>query len=191
MYEPDYDMLVNKVRVLPENYVPGILRTPDILFQAEDGDPRKQMEYKAAAAAELLFAQSRRDGCCLFGVSGYRSYERQRQLYEAQKDNSYVAKPGTSEHQTGLALDVSCPEVNLELTEEFANTDEGRWLCQNAALYGFIIRYPRDKEEITGYPWEPWHIRYVTKGLALYLRMTGLTLEEYHRCFVTAPFGVP
>ena len=94
----------------------------------------------------------------------------------------FVAEPGTSEHQSGLALDVSCPSIHMELSERFSATGEGRWLKKNAPLYGFILRYPKSKEEITGIPYEPWHIRYVTKPLASWLTITNLTLEEYH-CF--------
>ena len=95
--------------------------------------------------------------------------------------NQYVAKPGTSEHQTGLALDVSSPEVDYELEEIFAETPEGKWLAVYAPMFGFILRYPKGKENITGYAYEPWHIRYVGKSLSLYLSLTGMTLEEYHQ----------
>ena len=113
----------------------------------------------------------------LYGISGYRSYQCQKQLYG---QNPYVAAPGTSEHQSGLALDVSCAEAGFALTEEFAFTSEGSWLSRNASLFGFIIRYPKGKENITGFPWEPWHIRYVTRALSNYLALTGQTLEEYY-----------
>ena len=112
-------------------------------------------------------------------VSGYRSYQRQKELFTG---SPFVAEPGTSEHQSGLALDVSCPSIHMELSERFSATGEGRWLKKNAPLYGFILRYPKNKEEITGIPYEPWHIRYVTKPLASWLTITNLTLEEYH-CF--------
>ena len=69
----------------------------------------------------------------------------------------------------------------MELEESFADTDEGRWLKAYAPMFGFIIRYPKGKEAVTGYAWEPWHIRYVSKSLALYLALTGLTLEDYHK----------
>ena len=141
-------------------------------------DPKRLLEEKAARAALELIARSRMEGLNLFCISGYRSYKRQEELYNG---NPYVAAPGTSEHQSGLALDLSCPEIFLELTESFAHTREGIWLKKYAPLYGFIIRYPKNKEYITGFPWEPWHIRYVTKPLASYLTLTGLTLEEYYQ----------
>ena len=93
----------------------------------------------------------------------------------------YVAKPGTSEHQTGLALDISSPGGGYELEEVFGETAEGKWLAVYAPMFGFVVRYPKGKEKITGYAYEPWHIRYVGKSLSLYLALTGLTLDEYHQ----------
>ena len=114
-------------------------------------------------------------------VSGYRSYETQENLYNKyvkkdgeKKANTYSAKPGESEHQTGLAFDIG------SVDRSFANTIEAKWLAENAYLYGFIIRYPKDKEEITGYNYEPWHLRYVGQELAKYLKKNNLTLEEYY-----------
>ena len=98
---------------------------------------------------------------------------------ELYTGSPYVAAPGTSEHQSGLALDLSCPAIRMQLIPEFSHTPEGQWLARNASLYGFILRYPKNKESITGVPYEPWHIRYVTRELAGYLKLTGLTLEEY------------
>lgn len=183
----DCTCLVNRKYRLNRDDIPEFLVEPDILFDAPEGDCRRMLAFPAARAAEKLFRSGREQGMLLYGISGYRSFERQEKLYrerlkEVSREyvESHLAPPGASEHQTGLALDVSCPAAGLELTEKFADTKEGRWLVTNAPLFGFIIRYPRGKEEITGYAWEPWHIRYVTKSLALYLSLTGLTLEEYH-----------
>ena len=88
-------------------------------------------------------------------------------------------KPGQSEHQSGLAADVSSPSVNYALTESFGKTDEGIWLAQNAHKFGFIIRFPDGKESITGYLYEPWHIRYVGESVATEIYAKDLTLEEY------------
>ena len=148
-------------------------------FEAAPGDPKRLLEYQAAKAASQLFHACHRCGLNLWAVSGYRSYQRQKELFTG---SPFVAEPGTSEHQSGLALDVSCPSIHMELSERFSATGEGRWLKKNAPLYGFILRYPKSKEEITGIPYEPWHIRYVTKPLASWLTITNLTLEEYH-CF--------
>lgn len=172
-----YTQLVNIDHPLACDYVPRDLVAVNIPFDAPLGSSKRMLCRQAAEAAEELFERSLDMNLCLFGISGYRSYKRQIQL---NTGSPYVAPPGASEHQTGLALDVSCPAVSLELTESFADTAEGQFLRDYAPLYGFILRYPKGKEKITGYAWEPWHIRYVTKSLALYLSLTGMTLEEYH-----------
>lgn len=172
-----YFQLINKEHPLPADYIPENLVDLGLPFDALPGEQKRLLEEKAAYAVLELISRSRREGLNLYCISGYRSYDRQAELYNG---NSYVAMPGTSEHQSGLALDLSCPSVYMELTEDFAETKEGIWLVGHAPLYGFILRYPKNKEEITGVPYEPWHIRYVTKPLASYLAITGLTLEEYH-----------
>ena len=183
----DATILVNRSHRLSRNAIPQLLVEPEIFFDAPAGDARRLLEASAAKAAEKLFARGKEEGIYLCGISGYRSYERQEMLYRAKAEQQekeapvlWVAPPGASEHQTGLALDVSCQAVGYELEERFAETKEGRWLKRCAPLFGFILRYPKGKEHITGYGWEPWHIRYVTRSLALYLTLTGLTLEEYY-----------
>lgn len=172
-----YFRLINKEHPLPADYVPENLVDLGLPFDAFPGEEKRLLEEKAAYAVLELISRSRREGLNLCCISGYRSYTRQAELYTG---SSYVAPPGTSEHQSGLALDLSCPSVHMELTEDFSETKEGIWLSGHAPLYGFILRYPKNREEITGVPYEPWHIRYVTKPLASYLSITGLTLEEYH-----------
>lgn len=176
--------LVNSSYPLPADYIPPDLTEPDIPFDAPAGHPKRLLSAPAAFAAGQLFAAAKKERLFLCGISGYRSYQRQKELYLQKGQSPWVAPAGTSEHQTGLALDVSCIHADLDLTESFACTPEGLWLLRNAPLYGFIIRYPKGKEAITGYPWEPWHIRYVTRSLALYLSLTGMTLDEYQalRC---------
>lgn len=193
----DCTILVNRTHRLKPEYIPPCLTEPSILFDAPSGNPKRLLSIPAAQAVSRLFAAGKKQGIFLYGISGYRSYERQKELYESrlkEADSSYVnlylAPPGASEHQTGLALDVSCPAAGLQLEDCFSQTKEGQWLCANAPLFGFVLRYPKGKEMITGYAWEPWHIRYVTKSLALYLSLTGLTLEEYyeHHKFVRGGF---
>ena len=188
-------VLVNREYRLPASYIPKNLVEPSIPFDAPAGDPKRLLRKDAAKAVHALFQGAKSCQITLWGVSGYRPYSRQEELYEAalKKANLtvdsppeelcklLVAPPGASEHQTGLALDVSCPDVAFDLVEEFAETQAGKWLKAYAPLYGFVIRYPKGKEAVTGYAYEPWHIRYVSKSLALYLSLTGLTLEEYHR----------
>lgn len=185
----DATILVNRSHRLSRNAIPQLLVEPEIFFDAPAGDARRLLEASAAKAAERLFARGKEEEIYLCGISGYRSYERQEELYqkklqeqkkESQDPMQWVAPPGASEHQTGLALDVSCQAVDYELDEHFGETREGRWLKRCAPLFGFILRYPKGIEYITGYGWEPWHIRYVTRSLALYLTLTGLTLEEYY-----------
>lgn len=172
-----YTRLINREHPLPEEYIPSGLVDIGLPFDALPGEEKRLLEETAARAALELIARSRREGLNLCCVSGYRSYTRQAELYAG---NPYIAAPGTSEHQSGLALDLSCPAVQMRLTEAFTQTPEGVWLAGHAPLYGFILRYPANKAAVTGFPRAPWHIRYVTKPLASYLSMTGLTLEEYH-----------
>lgn len=180
-------ILVNRTHPLGADDIPPLLMEAPVPFDTPPGDSKRLLARPAALAAGKLFRQAQAQGLFLYGISGYRSYQRQEELYlkrlsETSQDyvNRYLALPGTSEHQTGLALDVSSPSAGLKLEESFADTKEGQWLAANAPLYGFILRYPKGKESVTGYSWEPWHIRYVTKSLALYLSLTGLTLEEYY-----------
>jgi D-alanyl-D-alanine carboxypeptidase len=97
--------------------------------------------------------------------------------------DKFSAKPGQSEHQTGLAIDITCEAMNYQLDYSFGVTDEGAWVKENAHRFGFIIRYPEGKEDITGYMYEPWHLRYVGVDLAEEVYNSGLTLEEYFETF--------
>lgn len=189
----NYAILTNKKNPLPKDYVPSDLVTIPIPFEdftelTPSVLAKKMLRKRAAKAAKQLFDSCSSYGFQLYGVSGYRSYERQNEIYlDSIKKNGeihtekYIAFPGESEHQTGLALDVSISSLSFELTQEFEETHECKWLHKNAPLFGFVLRYPKGKEDITGYAYEPWHIRYVTKPLAHYLDITHLTLEEYHQ----------
>ena len=124
----------------------------------------------------------------LTAVSGYRSFERQREIYESnlavkgpEHTRLYSAEAGKSEHQTGLAMDISTPSIHSGLTTDFEATPEGLWLRENAPDYGFILRYPSGKEGITGYAFEPWHFRYIGKIPAGYITARRITLEEYYQ----------
>lgn len=181
--------LVNREFSLPEDFVPEGLTTPDVLFPFSDTTIDKaKMTPEAGAALALLFnAAYDEAGLTLYGVSAYRSYARQYTIYATNlatrgiaHTNRYSAAPGRSEHQTGLAIDISCASEGYGLETTFADTPEGIWVAENAHRFGFILRYPKDKEAITGYNYEPWHIRYVGTELAGYLYETGLTLDEYY-----------
>ncbi|WP_264738277.1 D-alanyl-D-alanine carboxypeptidase family protein [Cytobacillus firmus] len=185
---PDNVMvLVNKQFSLPDGYEPSKLMIPDVAFSYGKLDLEKSyMRQDAAQALEKLFTGALNEGVELFAVSGYRSFTRQSQVFEAEvnrvgkeKAVQAVAIPGSSEHQTGLTMDISSRSANLELSEEFGETNEGKWLAENAHRYGFILRYPKGKEAITGYKFEPWHFRYVGTEAAKVIFEKKWTLEEY------------
>lgn len=186
-------VLVNKEFSLPKDYKPDNMVVPNIHFDLTYYDERTLMRAEAASAIELLFSAAKEEGYELSGVSGYRSFARQKKIFTTNiltkgKEHTlkYSAAPGTSEHQTGLAMDVSCKSLGYDLSSKFADMPEGIWLAENAHRFGFIIRYQKGKSDITGYAYEPWHIRYVGKGLAKYLYENDLTLEEYYN-YVPSP----
>lgn len=154
-------LLVNKQYALPQNYGNGLDATAYQAFL--------QLQADAAKAGHSIPL-----------VSGYRSYSYQAQLYDSYvaRDGQaaadrYSARPGHSEHQSGLAMDVGAIDNN------YGQTPAGQWLNAHCAEYGFILRYPQGKESITGYMYEPWHIRYVGSAAAEAIMANGLTLEEY------------
>lgn len=179
--------LVNKIFALPESYNPSDLVKPNVSFSFGDQTIEKSlMRQEAAVALEKMFAEAKVSGIELYAVSGYRSYDRQRIIFDAEVKKSgeekaaqVVAVPGNSEHQSGLAMDISAKSANLGLTESFGETTEGKWLAANAHKYGFILRYPKGKETITGYQYEPWHFRYVGVEAAHTIFEKNITLEEY------------
>lgn len=179
--------VVNKNHSLPASYIPANLVVPNVAFPYSGFYPKMQMRQDAAGALEALFAAALRDNVKLYAISGYRSYQTQKDVFASNvrqygstaAANQFSAMPGESEHQTGLAMDVSSPSVGNALTQSFANTREGKWLAANAPKYGFIIRFPKGKEGITGYQYEPWHVRYVGKDAAMAISQQGITLEQY------------
>lgn len=186
--DPVYEsnmLLVNKEFGLPKDYVPSDLVVANVAFSQGVAESKKQMRADAAHALEDMFSAALKDGIELLGISGYRSYYTQRDIYNRRLKEmgekhvaKYNAEPGHSEHQTGLAMDVGCPGCT-DLSERFARTDAYLWMQQNAHLYGFIIRYPKGGEDETGYAFEPWHLRYVGSE-APAIRNSGMTLESYY-----------
>lgn len=159
-------------------YVDGIIVVNKTYSLPKDYDPK--VNNDALKALKLMQADAKALGLDLSLISGYRSYNTQKELYNkyVKKDgeevaNTYSAKPGHSEHQTGLAFDIG------SVDRSFANTSEAKWIEENAHLYGFIVRYPDNKTDITGYIYEPWHVRYLGKETAKKVWESGLTLEEY------------
>ncbi|WP_284140826.1 MULTISPECIES: D-alanyl-D-alanine carboxypeptidase family protein [unclassified Virgibacillus] len=179
-------VLVNKSHALPETFIPEDLVTPAVRFPFSEDLPKKQMRKPAAEALEKMFAAADKAGVDLFAQSGYRSFTRQQSIFAAnvskngeEAANKYSARPGESEHQTGLTMDVTSPAVSFDLIIEFGETPEGKWIQTHASEFGFIIRYPKGKEEITKYQYEPWHLRFVGKKAAKEITDNKLTLEEY------------
>jgi D-alanyl-D-alanine carboxypeptidase len=161
-------LIVNKTYGLPANYNPG-----------EDSEAVAQLNKMIKGAKEEI-------GKKIMSVSGFRSYDYQKGLYNRyvkrdgeKKASMYSAKPGHSEHQTGLAFDIGGVDKKHWATDSFADTEEAKWLKDNAHRYGFILRYPKGKTDITGYKYEPWHFRYIGVEHATKVYENNLTLEEY------------
>lgn len=178
-----YLVLSNKQNFLDKNYIPSNLVEPNVRFL--NGATAKKMENTAAKAFEKLVAAAKKDNVNIVGVSGYRSYSRQTEIYNntvktrgKSYAEKYVARPGASEHQTGLTIDLNSLNYG-KLEKDFENTKAFKWLMSNCHKYGFILRYPKDKQQITGYNYEPWHFRYVGEYHAAKIMKSGITLEEY------------
>ncbi|RTE09324.1 M15 family metallopeptidase [Paenibacillus whitsoniae] len=181
-------VLVNKQNALPSSYEPNDLVYPNVPFTFNEKIEKRKMRQVAATAIEKLFAGAEKDGIHLAGVSAYRSYATQKSVFERyvsmdgeEKAKTYSAVPGTSEHETGLAIDVTGSNGKCAAEDCFGGTKEAVWLEKHAYEYGFIIRYPKGKEAITGYQYEPWHIRYVGNDIAKEIQTKNVTLEEYFR----------
>lgn len=176
-------ILVNRDYILPENYKPQLVRSVT-------NDPNsKLLDAGVAPHYNEMYNAAAKDGIYLTTVSGYRSYSLQKTNFEnkiqkyinqgyskvkaTQKAATIILPPGTSEHNAGLAMDI------ISLEQSFENSKEFRWLSENAADYGFILRYPKDKEAVTEIIYEPWHWRYVGVENAKKIKASGLCLEEY------------
>ncbi|MED4163150.1 D-alanyl-D-alanine carboxypeptidase family protein [Halalkalibacterium halodurans] len=182
----DLLVLVNKKYQLPNDYEPEDLVIPDVPFPFKGTPERKYLREEAAKALEELFEASQEAGVELYATSGYRSFATQKEIFSRNVSrlgfeiaSQTSAFPSESEHQTGLAMDVTSSEVNFSLTTSFGDTKEGKWVEENAHKFGYIIRYQPGKEDITGYTYEPWHLRYIGKKAAKEIDERGITLEEY------------
>ncbi|MCR8671289.1 M15 family metallopeptidase [Agrococcus sp. HG114] len=186
-------VLVNKRRPLqPPEYRPALVA----VSSAQEGGERVRPEVDAALAA-MSAAMRAEIGEGTFVFSSYRSFERQGELYrgyvarygQAEADTT-SARPGHSEHQTGLAIDVSGTGGQCRLATCFGDTAAGRWLAANAWQHGFVVRYPQGLEHITGYEWEPWHLRYVGVEVSTAMREGGVaTLEEFFGTGAAPDYG--
>lgn len=182
--------VVNKGRILPSNYIPAGLTIPSVPLRTSPADTEMHVRPETAAALEKMFAAAKKEGINLMLSSGYRSYAEQVSLYGryaaqsgVQAADTFSARAGHSEHQTGLAVDIEPASGRCELDQCFADTPEGKWLAANAYSYGFIIRYPKGAQQFTGYEYEPWHARYVGLDLAKQIQSSSQTLEQF--------FGLP
>ena len=174
--ENSLTVCVNKNRKISSDYEPEDLILPNV--RAMNSKSSLYMRKEAALALENLFNAAEEQGLYLYATSGYRSYSTQKSIYNPY--SGYSAPPGASEHQLGLAMDVTLSEYGSKLYVKFGQSEEGIWLRENAHKYGFVIRYLEGKEDITGYNYEPWHIRYLGEDLAKELYERGITLEEYY-----------
>ncbi len=178
-YESSMPLLVNPDHLMPDDYSPTVVSVGG----------NYKLESKAAAAWQDMQAAASRDGVSLWIISAYRTLERQTELYQEKVEEyknlgynegdakietgKWVAVPGTSEHCLGYAADL------CSLEENFENSDQFAWLQKHCAEYGFILRYPKDKVDITKISYEPWHYRYVGSNHAQVIMSQGLCLEEY------------
>ncbi|MCG2621680.1 M15 family metallopeptidase [Arthrobacter sp. I2-34] len=185
-----FDVVVNKTRpLMPLDYAPADLRAPQVPLGP--GGDTAQVRAAVANAVEQLFAAAAADGVPLTLLSGFRSYQTQVSTYQhwvevngkAEADK-ISARPGYSEHQTGLVVDIGDPSGSCNLSACFADTAAGRWAAANASRFGFIVRYQPGQEDVTGYSPEAWHLRYVGKKVAADMAAQGMkSLETY--------FGLP
>lgn len=179
-------VVVNKKQPISTSFTPENLVKPNVQTDVSDSDGEQKIRNDVAGHVEKMFADAKSAGFNLMFASGYRSASLQAMYYNnyVARDgeaaaNKYSARPGTSEHQTGLAFDVSRTDRKCYLETCFADMPEAKWLAENAHKYGFTLRYKKDKEAITGYQYEPWHFRYVGVELAGELQKTNQTLEEF------------
>lgn len=179
----EYIVLANQDHLLGSDYVPEDL--VKLTVKKISSDPIL-MRQAASDALTRMFDAAKEDGITLYAHSGYRSYQTQNTMYYNRlkknngKDDGVVAYPGSSDHQTGLGIDViNKAGIGKKFTKAFANTKEGTWIAEHCWDYGFIIRYQQEKEAITKIIYEPWHLRYVGIQVAQYMHERGICLEEF------------
>lgn len=190
MSELPIDVLINKENPLPSDYCPSDL----VIVDENENNFRNYMDPRLKPLVrnvifsyfERMQQDALKDDVHFIVDSAYRSYYYQQRVLDSKlaemgdKAYSVVALPGTSEHQTGLAVDVAYYKDGVYNDDIKEDDKEAVWLANNSYKYGFILRYPKGKEEITGYQYEPWHFRFVGLELAREIFMEGITLEEYY-----------
>lgn len=177
------DMLVNKHRYLGEDFEPDGLVKIDEEYASSDDMKSSRIALNAFIK---MYKEAKKEGYEIIINSAYRSYQDQEEINNTYKNlygqsyvDKYVAKPGFSEHQTGLCFDIGSRKTNV-----FANSKEYGWMLENAYKYGFILRFPKKYESVTGFRTEPWHYRYVGTKIAKYIYENNITLEEYYAMFL-------
>ena len=184
----DYEMLVNKENLLSSDYYPeDMIEIHEPMGSKIDPTYINRLNKTAYINFKIMQQEALKQGFEIFVDSSYRSYEYQERVFNATAlekglDHAlkYVAPPGGSEHQTGLAFDVIFRRNNEMIEEQLEEDPEIKWLHENAYKFGYILRYPKGKEDITGFNYEPWHFRFVGLELAKKIHEEGITLEEYH-----------
>lgn len=180
-------VIANKSRPLPADYRPADLVKPDVPILEHKSTDEMSVRQGIAKPLETMLADAAAEGIQLRLASGFRSYSLQKTYYESYvraygqaEADRFSARPGTSEHQTGLVVDLSTIGSDCYLDACFATEPGGKWVAANGHKYGFIVRYPKNKESVTGYIYEPWHLRYVGPELAAEVHSQGnVTLEEF------------
>lgn len=177
-------ILVNKFNALPEDYKPSVIKKFSSTYAYGD----VSAEETCYNAFINMAKSAKKDGITLILTSGYRTHERQKAIYENMKKtkgqayaDEYAARPGQSEHETGLALDILTYNGN---TATFKETETYKWLHTHAHEYGFIERYEENKEYITGYEAESWHYRYVGEEIARHIKELEITFDEYYAFYL-------
>lgn len=185
----NFEILVNKNNLLSKDYKPKLYIVDDNennFHNYIDPNLKPELALEIKAYVDKLLNDAWNSGMFIIVDSGYRSYEYQEQvlkyLIEKKGDDAYrlVAIPGSSEHQTGLAMDIAYMKNGIYSDDIKDSDKEVEWMKKNSYKYGFILRYPKGKEEITGYDYEPWHYRFVGINLAKILYDQNITMEEYY-----------
>lgn len=171
------NMLVNKYNLLDKTYqVKDLINTSSSYSYANN-----KLNKETYEAFKKLANDAKKEGHTILILSSYRTYEYQEKLWNRDKDDNYVARAGSSEHQTGFAMDVA---EYQDVNDSFKDTESFKWMQVNAHKYGFILRYPEHKENITGYLYEPWHYRYLGVDLATKVYNENITYDEYYAYYI-------
>lgn len=179
----DYLILVNKYNYLSNDYIPFDLEEINPIYNIGINN---KLRHEARISFEKMCEDAKLENLNIYSASAFRTFESQGIIHDfyvnergIKKADEISARAGNSEHQLGLAVDVNSITIDFEDTLEF------KWLLNNSYKYGFILRYPKNKEKLTGYNYEPWHYRYVSKNVAKYIYDNDITFDEYYAFFLS------